>query len=58
MQSLGRMASSIVRDFNNVFTAILGNTELLLGNVRGEGLERGLPVARRELVGHETVLVC
>ena len=34
MQAIGQLAGGIAHDFNNVLTAILGNCELLLSNIR------------------------
>jgi PAS domain S-box-containing protein len=41
MESVGRLAGGIAHDFNNLPTAILGYTELLLGNRAPDDPERG-----------------
>ncbi len=41
IESIGRLAGGIAHDFNNLLTAILGYTELLLGNRRPDDPDRG-----------------
>jgi two-component system cell cycle sensor histidine kinase/response regulator CckA len=40
MESIGRLAGGIAHDFNNLLTAILGYTELLLGNRAADDPDR------------------
>jgi two-component system cell cycle sensor histidine kinase/response regulator CckA len=48
MEAVGRLAGGIAHDFNNLLTAIIGTTDLLLGDVVDEGSVRsGLEEIKR-----------
>jgi len=47
LRALGEMASGVAHDFNNALAAILGNTQLLLYNVRDEEIKESLQIIEK-----------